>query len=51
MVYIDYQYYGKLVFAPVNIIIYNVFTSHGPDLYGMLNILFVCVCLLKKCFD
>ncbi|XP_063426671.1 alpha-1,2-mannosyltransferase ALG9-like [Mytilus trossulus] len=35
MVLIDYQYYGKLVVAPLNIIVYNVFTSHGPDLYGV----------------
>jgi len=50
MVYIDYQYYGKLVFAPVNIIIYNVFTSHGPDLYGMLNIVFVCLNMFQLSF-
>lgn len=34
MIWIDSQYYGRVVFAPLNIIIYNVFTSHGPDLYG-----------------
>ena len=28
------MYYGKLVIAPLNIIIYNVFTNHGPDIYG-----------------
>uniref|UniRef100_A0A2K6ET19 Mannosyltransferase n=1 Tax=Propithecus coquereli TaxID=379532 RepID=A0A2K6ET19_PROCO len=27
-------YYGKLVIAPLNIVLYNVFTPHGPDLYG-----------------
>ncbi|XP_077062581.1 alpha-1,2-mannosyltransferase ALG9 isoform X1 [Siphateles boraxobius] len=31
---IDSYYYGKLVIAPLNIILYNVFTPHGPDLYG-----------------
>ena len=31
---IDSDYYGKLVSAPLNIVTYNVFTSHGPDLYG-----------------
>ena len=30
----DTDYYGKLVSAPFNIVKYNVFTSHGPDLYG-----------------
>jgi len=30
----DSYYYGKPVFASLNIIWYNVFTSHGPDLYG-----------------
>ena len=34
MIWIDSVYYGKLVIAPYNIIKYNVFTSHGPDLYG-----------------
>jgi len=31
---IDSDFYGKFVCAPLNIITYNVFTSHGPDLYG-----------------
>jgi len=30
----DTFYYGKPVFASLNIVKYNVFTSHGPDLYG-----------------
>jgi len=30
----DSYYYGKPVMASLNIILYNVFTSHGPDLYG-----------------
>uniref|UniRef100_A0A670Y2G9 Mannosyltransferase n=2 Tax=Pseudonaja textilis TaxID=8673 RepID=A0A670Y2G9_PSETE len=34
MVAIDSYHYGKLVVAPLNIILYNVFTPHGPDLYG-----------------
>ena len=34
---VDYHYYGKLVIAPLNIVLYNVFTDHGPDLYGMLT--------------
>ncbi|XP_006509964.1 alpha-1,2-mannosyltransferase ALG9 isoform X1 [Mus musculus] len=34
VVVIDSYYYGKLVVAPLNIVLYNVFTSHGPDLYG-----------------
>ncbi|ROL48756.1 Alpha-1,2-mannosyltransferase ALG9 [Anabarilius grahami] len=34
VVVIDSYYYGKLVIAPLNIILYNVFTPHGPDLYG-----------------
>ncbi|XP_008544878.1 alpha-1,2-mannosyltransferase ALG9 [Microplitis demolitor] len=34
MIWIDSVYYGKLVIAPINLIVYNVFTSHGPDLYG-----------------
>ncbi|XP_059123825.1 alpha-1,2-mannosyltransferase ALG9 isoform X1 [Peromyscus eremicus] len=34
VVAIDSYYYGKLVIAPLNIVLYNVFTSHGPDLYG-----------------
>lgn len=35
MTVIDTSYFGKLVIAPLNLIIYNVFTSHGPDLYGV----------------
>ncbi|XP_056314550.1 alpha-1,2-mannosyltransferase ALG9 [Danio aesculapii] len=34
VVIVDSYYYGKLVIAPLNIIMYNVFTPHGPDLYG-----------------
>ncbi|XP_005091450.1 alpha-1,2-mannosyltransferase ALG9 [Aplysia californica] len=34
MVAVDHQYYGKLLIAPLNIVLYNVFSGHGPDLYG-----------------
>ena len=34
MIICDSYFYGKPVFASLNIVIYNVFTSHGPDLYG-----------------
>lgn len=31
---VDSYFYGKAVVAPLNILLYNVFTPHGPDLYG-----------------
>ena len=31
---LDWFFYKKLVLVPLNIVLYNVFTSHGPDLYG-----------------
>ena len=31
---IDSYFYGKPVIACLNILLYNVFTDHGPDLYG-----------------
>ncbi|XP_062894824.1 alpha-1,2-mannosyltransferase ALG9 isoform X1 [Mobula hypostoma] len=34
LVAVDSYYYGKLVVAPLNIVLYNVFTPHGPDIYG-----------------
>ncbi|XP_067647618.1 alpha-1,2-mannosyltransferase ALG9 isoform X2 [Eurosta solidaginis] len=34
MVIIDSIYFGKLVIAPLNLVIYNVFTSHGPNIFG-----------------
>ena len=34
MIKVDSSYFGRLVIAPYNIVYYNVFTSHGPDLYG-----------------
>ena len=34
MAMIDSHYFGGIVIAPLNIVLYNVFTEHGPDLYG-----------------
>ncbi|XP_041030445.1 alpha-1,2-mannosyltransferase ALG9 isoform X4 [Carcharodon carcharias] len=34
LVVVDSYYYGKMVIAPLRIVIYNVFTPHGPDIYG-----------------
>jgi len=34
LIIIDSQYYGNLTLAPFNIVKYNIFSSHGPDLYG-----------------
>ena len=34
MAAVDSQLYGRTVLAPANIVLYNVFTEHGPDLYG-----------------
>ncbi|KAG8141607.1 hypothetical protein E2320_007207, partial [Naja naja] len=41
MVAIDSYHYGKLVVAPLNIILYNVFTPHGPDLYEPWSFYFI----------
>ena len=35
LVIVDSRYYGGLVIAPLNIILYNVFSDHGPNIYGM----------------
>ncbi|XP_072935548.1 alpha-1,2-mannosyltransferase ALG9 [Epargyreus clarus] len=35
MVAVDSWHYGRLVIAPLNIVKYNVFTEHGPSLYGV----------------
>jgi alpha-1,2-mannosyltransferase len=35
VVCIDSYYYGGLVIAPWNILVYNVFTEHGPNIYGV----------------
>ncbi|KAI5638567.1 alg9-like mannosyltransferase family domain-containing protein [Phthorimaea operculella] len=32
---VDSWHYGRLVIAPWNIVAYNIFTEHGPDLYGV----------------
>ncbi|XP_041974243.1 alpha-1,2-mannosyltransferase ALG9 [Aricia agestis] len=34
-VIVDSWHYGRLVVTPWNIISYNIFTEHGPDLYGV----------------
>ena len=31
---VDSNFYGRFVIAPLNIVLYNVFSEHGPDLYG-----------------
>uniref|UniRef100_A0A0N5A809 Mannosyltransferase n=1 Tax=Syphacia muris TaxID=451379 RepID=A0A0N5A809_9BILA len=33
--FVDSYYYGKIVLAPLNIVLYNIFSSHGPNLYGI----------------
>ncbi|MFH4984880.1 hypothetical protein AB6A40_011589 [Gnathostoma spinigerum] len=35
LVIVDTFFYGKPVLAPLNIVLYNVLSSHGPDLYGV----------------
>ena len=36
LVLVDSYYYGKLVIAPLNAVLYNVFNSDaGPELYGV----------------
>lgn len=32
---VDSWHYGRLAVTPWNIIAYNIFTEHGPDLYGV----------------
>ncbi|XP_053697618.1 alpha-1,2-mannosyltransferase ALG9-like isoform X1 [Sabethes cyaneus] len=32
---VDSYFYGKTTFAPLNLILYNVFSSHGPNLFGI----------------
>lgn len=34
MAVIDSSYFGKVVLAPLNLVLYNIFTSHGPNIYG-----------------
>ncbi|KAL7421010.1 mannosyltransferase [Cryptotrichosporon argae] len=31
---VDSWAYGRTVFPPLNIVLYNLFSSHGPELYG-----------------
>lgn len=40
IVLIDSLYFGTFTVAALNIIRYNVFTSHGPNLYGVEPIMF-----------
>ncbi|CAG9538201.1 unnamed protein product [Cercopithifilaria johnstoni] len=35
LVIVDSYYFGHIVVAPLNIVLYNVFSSHGPNLYGV----------------
>jgi alpha-1,2-mannosyltransferase len=35
LVVVDSIFYGKLVIAPLNIVLYNVFGHAGPELYGV----------------
>ncbi|CAJ0585612.1 unnamed protein product, partial [Mesorhabditis spiculigera] len=35
MYYYDSHHYGKSIFAPLNIVLYNVISGHGPELYGV----------------
>ncbi|KAI5713928.1 hypothetical protein M8J76_008033 [Diaphorina citri] len=32
---IDSLYFGRLVVSPLNIVVYNIFSPHGPTLYGV----------------
>ncbi|KAM3715665.1 Alpha-1,2-mannosyltransferase algn-9 [Dirofilaria immitis] len=40
LIIVDSYYFGKIVLAPLNIILYNVFSSHGPNLYGVEDVKF-----------
>lgn len=35
MILIDYIFYQKWTLVPWNIVLYNVLSGHGPDLYGV----------------
>ncbi|XP_058820849.1 alpha-1,2-mannosyltransferase ALG9 [Topomyia yanbarensis] len=35
LVLVDSYFYGRLTFAPINILVYNIFSSHGPNLFGI----------------
>ena len=34
LIVVDSLFYGQLVISPLNHIIYNLFSGHGPSLYG-----------------
>ena len=34
ILWIDSLYYGKFTLAPLNIVLYNVFSEHGSEIYG-----------------
>lgn len=34
MILLDSYMYGRLAIPPLNIVLYNIFSEHGPDLYG-----------------
>ncbi|OZC07174.1 plasmid Maintenance Protein [Onchocerca flexuosa] len=40
LIVVDSYYFGKIVLAPLNIVLYNVFSSHGPNLYGVEDVKF-----------
>lgn len=50
LVAVDSFFYGKLVIAPLNILLYNVFTPHGPDLYGNIHKHTSCYIMSTKVF-
>ena len=34
LIAVDSYYFGRLIFAPLNIVLYNIFSKSGPTLYG-----------------
>ena len=40
LVAVDSVYYGRLVLTPLNIVLYNVFGKGGPDLYGIIMVVY-----------
>ena len=47
LIIVDSYYYGKLVIAPLNAVLYNVFNTHGgPELYGVEGITYYLVNLM-----
>ena len=45
VIQIDSHYYGGVVIAPLNIVLYNVFSDHGPDIYGNSSVFFLTITL------